>query len=182
MASNQQNFISPEKYIKTKARALKIGKCLINDNWQESGMANILIIRQHTGGNSTCGVYLVDLFALGLKDSFYFFNLKPEEFEHKFIETGLFNLEIDYELAHNIIWGGIAFASEYGLKPDKSFDITEYILEEDTEDIPLIDIEFGQEGKPFIMLKDGDFKSDKAFKHLSSTLNLDEFNFVKEVF
>ena len=177
----QHQQLSPEKYIKTKARSLKIGKCWINNTWKKDGMANILITREHTTGNYTCGIFLIDLFALGLKDSYYFFNLKNENFEEKFFKTNSFNLEIDYELAHNIIWGSIEYASDYGLKADKSFETTQFILQEDTDEIPLIEIEFGKNGKPLILCKEGDNKSNRAYLHFKSTLRDDEFNYLMQM-
>lgn len=51
--------------------------------------------------------------------------------------------ECSYEEAHNIIYGAIEYAAEQGRKPHNSFMITKYMLEEDTDDIPLIEYEFG---------------------------------------
>ena len=51
--------------------------------------------------------------------------------------------ECSYEEAHNIIYGAIEYAAEQGRKPHSSFMITKYMLEEDTDDIPLIEYEFG---------------------------------------
>ncbi len=65
-------------------------------------------------------------------------------------ESGNFN-SITYDEAHNIIYGAIAYAEELGINPDKSFAITQYLLEEDTEDMPLIEYEFGKDDKPFLV-------------------------------
>ena len=51
--------------------------------------------------------------------------------------------ECSYEEAHNIIYGAIEYAAEQGRKQHSSFMITKYMLEEDTDDIPLIEYEFG---------------------------------------
>ena len=48
------------------------------------------------------------------------------------------------------MWGSIAYAEEAGIRPDKSFLLTQYMLEEDTDDIPLIEYEYGREGKHFL--------------------------------
>ena len=50
-------------------------------------------------------------------------------------------------MVHNWIYGAIAWANEAGISPHKSFSVTQYMLEEDTEDIPLIEYEFGCNGK-----------------------------------
>ena len=46
------------------------------------------------------------------------------------------------------------FAEEAGIKPCKEYAIAQYVLEEDTEDIPLIEYEFGRDGRHFLMPED----------------------------
>jgi hypothetical protein len=150
-ASAQPQNLSPENYIRQKARNLPVYKCWINDNWKDNKIANIIIARQHTNGNVTFCFYLVDLYCLGVKDTFYAFNVPIEELEHKMSQySGVKMEESPYTLVHNIIFSAIEFAEEYGFKPHKNFILTtNYFLEEDTDDIPLMYIECGDEdGKP----------------------------------
>lgn len=155
----QQNNISPEKYVKTRARTLPVAECYLSKNWQEYGLAEIVVARKHGTGNITFGVYLVDTFALGVKQTFYNFNVAPSKFE-EMIEKMKLNREsdneefekTDYVTVHNIIFGAIAFAEEYGYKPHKDFSITKYILEEDDDKTELIEFEFGKDGRPFLIL------------------------------
>lgn len=148
--------LSPENYIRTKARSLPIGDCYITKDWDKLGMANILVVRNHTNGNKTVGLFLVDTFSLGLKDTYYVFNIPDSELQEildQFRNEGGNEAEMikaDYTLVHNIIYGAIDFAAEYGFKPYKDFSITKYILEEDDENVELMEIDFGQEGKPAI--------------------------------
>ncbi len=143
--------LSPENYIRTKARTLPIYKCYVNDEWNKSGMANIIILRRHTTGNFTFGVYLVDLLALGTKDTFCNFN-QPQTVLSTILGRANF-IEIDYNLAHNIIYGANEYAEEHGFKIHKNFtNLTQYILEPDDEKIPLIDVEFGKNGKPLVII------------------------------
>lgn len=65
--------------------------------------------------------------------------------DDKFIKT-------DYSLVHNIIFGANEFAEDNGYKVCKNFNLTQFILEEDTEEIELIDIEFGRDGEPFLIM------------------------------
>ncbi|OFX57392.1 MAG: hypothetical protein A2046_06355 [Bacteroidetes bacterium GWA2_30_7] len=155
---NKQKQLSPETYIRTRARNLPIDKCFINQNWKETGIASIIVSRKHTNGNFTFGVYLVDLFALGTKDSFYRFNTAPdilEELKERMSKELV--EEADYVLVHNIIYGANAYAEENGFKVCKEFILTQFILEEDTEDIELIEIEFGKDGKPLLIQNVGMF-------------------------
>ena len=155
--NNQARQLNPIEYIKLKARTLPIYKCYINSNWQEKGLANILVSRQHSTGNFTIGMYIVDTFCKGLVETYAKFNgdidnlnaniglhIPPED---DFITL----MEVDYILVHNIIFGAIAFAEEHGYKPQKDFEITKGILDEDNENIDLIEIDFGVNGKPFLI-------------------------------
>ena len=145
-----QGQLSPKKYIVSKARTLPIYKCLISEIWEKSKLATIVVMRKHTNGNVTAGIYLVDLLALGTKDTFFEFSINEKEFLEKVSDNKL--VEVDYTLVHNIIYGANAFATEHGFRIHRDFlSITQFILEEDTEEIPLIELEFGQEGKPFLI-------------------------------
>ncbi|CAN5400579.1 hypothetical protein BH11BAC3_BH11BAC3_45140 [soil metagenome] len=145
--------ISPKKYIETKARNLPVYKCLITNSWEADSMASIIVMRRHVTGNVTLGYYLIDLLCLGVKDTFYQFNVSEEEAEERF--GAILNImeEIEYNLAHNVIYAAHDFAMEFDIKPHKDFNLTKYILAEDNDDIPLIDIHTGAEdGKPHLMI------------------------------
>jgi hypothetical protein len=166
-------MLSPENYIRQKARNLPVYECLVNANWEESKMADLIVARQHTNGNITVGFYLVDLTCLGVKDSFWLFNISMQEYR-KTIENFIADVEegaenIDYVLAHNIVYAGISFAEDYGFKPHKEFtSVTQYILDEDTDDVPLIEIECGFNGLPAYMQGslDNDPKSRQVIAQL----------------
>ena len=143
--------MSPEKYLRTKARTLAIGKCYMT-NFDE-GEGHVIVTRKHTGGKISMACYLVDKYSVGVNDSFYRLRMEPDEYE-EFIsryEEGLGLHECSYNEAHNIIYGAVDFAEEAGIEPDKSFNLTQYMLEEDTDDIPLIEYEYGKDGKHFLV-------------------------------
>jgi hypothetical protein len=148
-SSKAAPVLSPENYIRQKSKNLPIHKCLINQNWEEAGEANIIIERRHVTGNVTACVYLVDLQCLGVKDSFYIFNTAPKEVDDKLNDDDIRNkedryIEISYPLAHNIIYAGVEFAEEYEFHPYKAFtSVTQFFLENDTDDIPLMEIPCG---------------------------------------
>lgn len=148
-------FIPPENYIKTRARLLPIGKCYVSTGWQEKGLVTLVVTRNHPDGYFTFGLFLVDLYCLGVKETFYVIN--EQEKYHAFLkvleeEEGI--EECTYTLAHNIIYGAVAYAQELGFEPAKEFAVTQYLLEEDDNRVELIDIEFGLSGKPAIFTID----------------------------
>lgn len=156
-----QMFDSPEKAIKTRARNLPLGKCYVSPNWEMAREGTVMVSRQHVNGNLTIGIFLVDLFCEGVKDTFYRFNIPLSEFEELINDSQYEDAlkEIGYELAHNIIFAGIDFADEFGINPHKNFEITRFILEEDNEKIPLLEIECGKDGMPVVMATKSDPKA-----------------------
>jgi len=120
-------------------------------------MAMIIVSRKHTTGSLTFGSYQVDLYCLGVKDTFWSFNALPDEME--IIKTQFSNffggeelIKVDYPLVHNIIYGAEGFAGELGFSPHKDFALTQYILEEDDDKVEYIEIEFGMDGRPAVMM------------------------------
>lgn len=117
------------------------------DELDETTLRHIIISRKHTSGNITFCMYLVDLGCLGVKDTLYHYNV-PAEILEEFLENmkddGACFVEIPYDLAHNIIHAGIEYAKDYGFEPCRDYiSITSHFLEEDTDDIPFMDIDCG---------------------------------------
>ncbi|MFN6945387.1 MAG: hypothetical protein ACK4ND_10600 [Cytophagaceae bacterium] len=137
--------LSPKKYMTTKARFLPLHKCYVNKDWRHSGMAHVVITRIHVNGNITAGMLLVDLMHAGLKDGVEYFNMPKNEFYDYLEDYGFEDLfeEIDYTLAHNIVYAGIEIAEDQGLNPIKKAGLAFYILDEDSDDIELMDIPTG---------------------------------------
>ncbi|RDV14379.1 hypothetical protein DXT99_14740 [Pontibacter diazotrophicus] len=160
--------LNDEKYLSSgRARSLPIYKCFINEGWDEEGMAEIFVARKHVNGHVTVGVYLVDTYCTGLKKTFYYFNTPEDDFEDLISGIPLDLEEIPYELAHNIIYGAIAYAQDYGIDPHPEFQLTQMILEEDTEDVELIELEFGRNGKPALLINPaGDPRADYYLRQL----------------
>ncbi len=83
----------------------------------------------------------------------YFFNLSVNEYWQNLtlLMAGQDYEPCEYTLAHNIIYGGIAYADELGFRPEKDFSVTQFILEEDDENVELMeDLEFGVMEGPVI--------------------------------
>lgn len=150
--TNTQGAISPKRYLKERVRSLEIGKCYINTHWKEEGLASIVVTRKHKQGTYTVGMYMVDTFCLGVKDTLYKFCISESEYEY-LTQGGMFDTEeISYNEAHNIIFAAIEFAEEGGIQPHKDWALTRYILEEDDDNVPLIDYEMGRNGKHFLVV------------------------------
>jgi hypothetical protein len=151
--NKQPQQISPENYIRTRARKLPIYKCWVNKDWKRVSTATVIISRKHVSGNLTLGIYIVDLLCLGVGETWYKYNIPEIKLTEMITDAGANKLrfvEIPYKLAHNIIYSAVEYAEKYGLHPVATFTrVSQYILEPDTEDIPLMHIHCGDEkGKP----------------------------------
>ncbi len=175
----QQPALSPYRFMREKARTLPIGKCYIAPpEWQEAGMAHIIVTRVRPSGNLVMASFLVDTFCLGVKDAGYHENITSADFEEYLnnYKKGLGLEEISYNEAHNIIYGAIAFAEEGGIKPVKEFDPAGYVLEEDTDNIPLIEYDFGKNGKHFLIVNPD--RKEMPYYHILKKNLGDDFDFV----
>lgn len=175
--------LSPENYIRQRARSLPVHECLINRHWKQSGEASILVSRKHVNGNYTYGVYLVDLYCQGIKDTFFHFNISESDYlrdVNLILEGAGGGEKVEYALVHNIIYEALAYAEEYEFRPHKDFDrVTKFILEEDTEEIDLIEIELGWNGKPCLFVsEDEDFSG--LVKQLERTAGHGNFEILYE--
>jgi Domain of unknown function (DUF6930) len=166
-----------ESQIRSRARNLELGKCYINTDWEESRAASIFITRNHSNGNLTVGIFYVDLALLGIKDVFYYFNIPQSELDDLMREgPGGEDIwtEIDYEIAHNIIYGAYEYALDFEFKAHKNFSVGKYILEEDDDHIALIDIEMGFHGKPTVFCTNQD-SMQSLILHMEKTVGPGNF-------
>lgn len=175
----QQAALSPYRFMREKARTLPIGQCYIGPpDWQESGMAHIIVTRVRPSGNLVMASFLVDTFCLGVKDAGYHENMAPSDFEEYLdkYRRGMGLEEISYNEAHNIIYGAMAFAEDGGIKPSKDFYPAGYILEEDTDDIPMIEYDFGKNGKHLLIVHPD--RKEMPYYHILKKNLGDDFEYV----
>lgn len=173
----RQQFLSDDQFVRQRIRQLEIGECYRGSGIFECGEDAVIVTRKHTGGRISTGFYLVDAWCTGIKKSF--FHLRMEDFElEEMIEQ--FNVDpCTYEEAHNLIYGAIEFAAEAGIEPCKEFALTKYFLEEDTEEIPLIEYEFGKDGKHFLV-SHSKLEASKYLPSLRKNLGDNGFDFIIE--
>jgi len=179
-------MLSPENYIRKKARSLPVFECLVSSDWKETKLLHVVVSRSHTNGNITACFYLVDLLLLGVKDTDYLFNRPLFEYKERIdeISDGMNLIPVTYELAHNIIFTSIDFAGSFGFSPHKDFSsITLFMLEEDTENIELIDIECGHDGKPAYMRSpfESDQDSERIIRKLEKNAGIGNFIIIDNV-
>lgn len=144
--------MSPERYLRERVRQLPIGRCFWLSRLEDGGTAFVVVTRCHPQGNLTIGTYVVDTYCRGVVSATYYFNKKKSKLDDILNQINDFGepKEVKYEEVHNMIYGAIAFAEEVEIHPCIGFNLTQNILEEDTEDIPLIEYEYGRNGRYFL--------------------------------
>lgn len=172
-----QKFLSDEQYVRQRVRSLELGTCYMDDSLFKSGEGSVIVTRKHTGGRISAAFFLTDVWCTGVKDSFCKLRLEDFELEEMIEECNAF--PCSYEEAHNIVYGAVEFASEAGIEPCKDFSLTRYFLEEDTEEIPLIDFDFGRNGKHFLVAY-SKLEASKYLPLLRKNLGEDGFEYAIE--
>lgn len=104
-----QQFLSPEKFMKQRARSLEIGPCYISEDMTDCGEGHVIVTRRHTGGRISMAMYLVDTYCIGVKDSLFRLRLEEEELE-EMLNSAPNLRECSYNEAHNWVYGAIAWA------------------------------------------------------------------------
>ncbi len=173
-----QAKMSPERYMKERVRNLPIGKCYVNPDWKEEGMAHIIVTRNRAGGNIVYASFLIDTLCLGVKYAEYAIDFTADELQEA-LEHFRKNHELeetDYEKIHNLIYGAIEFAEEGGISPVKEFGLASYILEEDTDDIPLIEYEYGKDGRHLLII--GEEGKERRFIPILAEHLENDFSFI----
>lgn len=148
----QKPALSPEAYMRKVMRTLPVDKCYVNPDWESQGMAHVIVVRRRPDNKFAFVCYLVDTFCLGVKDAFY--RTRVEEFELADIIDNFKHRigleECSYAVAHNLVLGAVEFAEEGGIEPCREWDLTQYGLDEDSDDIELIEYDYGRDGKHFL--------------------------------
>lgn len=146
---------APQAIIR-QARVFPMLECLISPDWESgaSGLVQIVVARQQPTGEVAFGVYLVDTFCLGLKNTYCNAGFALARYQREVKERvfhGVTPRPCQPELAHQLIYGAIAYAGQFGFKPQKDFELSQYVLAPRGELEEPYALTFGKDGKPFFV-------------------------------
>jgi len=150
-------------------------ECLICEGWEDLGLAQILLVRQLPNLKYHLGIYLVDIFCLGLKNTICFPSVKYEHVTE--IKNSLRQnfIEIPYEDIRSLIFGAIEYADQLGFKPNIDWKDSKLLLE--PERIYEKKYTFGKEGKPFYIEGPED-DTNQIMKKLAPLIDIKEADFI----
>ena len=171
-------MLSPKQKLR-QARRFPIHECLINPSWQEQGLVTILMSRRQPDDHLAFGVFLVDIFCLGLKNTFANVDFAESRYVREVVGRVYEQQEsepCDSELAQKIIYGAIAYARQFGFKPNKDFRLSQHLLDA-PETISPSDIEFGKDGKPLFVAGPDD-NVQKILNQLRTTAGEGQYDYL----
>ncbi|MFN0204585.1 MAG: hypothetical protein ACKVTZ_23920, partial [Bacteroidia bacterium] len=168
--------VSDKQLIKERARKMPLHACFVNKGWEDEGQAMIIVVRKMGSEKYIVGAYLVDIFCLGLKDT-YFHILPEENFQEFQKNLQPSHIPMDFALAQNVIYGAIEYAEDLGFQPAGAFQTTEYILD-DIDDVEYQEVPFGKEGKPFYIQSYDDRNSAHILKMLENKVGAGNFHYL----
>ncbi len=166
---------------KTKGiQTLPLHECLINPQWRDMGHARVLVSRKKPNGRLWFGMFLVDLYCLGVKEVVADEDAAKSKYEEFFKPMMYFDsvpVSCDPHLAHTIIYGGIDYARSLGFEPHEDFEKCKHILVPVSEITVDTNVKFGKDGKPFYVQGPED-DVDRILTTLKKVVGEGNFEFV----
>ena len=163
-----------------RAREFPFLGAWVQRDWQQYGIASMIVARTQPDDNITFGRFLVDTFCVGLKDTFFGVNVEPDQFHNDALPRlyqGEPPIGISIELAHEIIYGAIEFAEAIGFRAHRLFGRTRNILDDADAHPRSGVIEFGYRGMPTYVPAPGD-NQRMILNRLVENVGIGNFNYV----
>jgi len=165
------------------AREYPLYGCWIMAGWQDAGISPVVVVREQEPGKVLFGVYLVDLYCLGIKDSFIRTDCSLRRFERDLPTLCAGAAEqCSVELAHEVIYGALEYAEKLGFQPSSDFHKQKADMILDLPDVHprLNHVSFGKDGKPFYISgpNDDDQKISSIIKLLTRTCGEENFHYL----
>ncbi len=150
LAERQQATTVPfaEKVRRLAERPLY--RCLLHGDASEAGIATVFLAREAETGEIAMAAFLVDTYALGIKDV-VFSLLEPSQFD-EFISLARAAapvVPVDPAYARKLLRDARAYAASLGLRPHRNFAAVERLFGDVRAEDCTETFAFGLDGKPF---------------------------------
>ncbi|MBI4527989.1 MAG: SEC-C domain-containing protein, partial [Deltaproteobacteria bacterium] len=154
--------------------------CYLNADWKEQGLARIVVTRSQENGKVMVGVFLVDIFCLGVKNAFCNEGLSRRQIEDELLPGCYQNEEpmrVGINYATEIIYGAVDYARSLGFEPHPDFELSRRVL--GTEELSRTrSLQFGgPEGKP-LYIAGPDDDASAVLQKLREKLGENGFDFI----
>ncbi len=129
-----------------KAADFKVSECLIREDWEDDGLAVVLVVRNLPNQRYLFALYSVDTYCLGVKDAFCNANTALDKIEGLKRRSPYDFVPIEYEKARNLILGAVDYARSFGFEPHEDWYPAKYLIEPDAPYEKCF--QYGKDGKP----------------------------------
>lgn len=172
--------ISP--YIQN-AREYPLHGCWIMEGWQDTGLTPVVVARLQDNARIMFGVYMVDYYCLGIKDAYTRTDYSQNRFERELPRLCAdAPISCSVELAHELIYGALAYAEKLGFQPHADFYTQKADMMLDPPDSHPREntISFGKDGKPLYIAGpyDDEMKSMSVMNTLMRTCGPGNFKYL----
>lgn len=156
-------------------------EAFVQKEWQETGLAQVLVVRHDESGLVDFAFFLVDFWCLGVKDTFHENDVPVAEFNNLLQERlpEDFQERIHPACAKKLIEGAISYAEQFGFSPCRDFRKSRKILSPIDASICPTEFSFGRDGKPCYVegTLDTPERVDKVLSILEAHCGLDGFTY-----
>jgi hypothetical protein len=163
-------ILGPRYYLQ-HAREYPILGCWVMKDWHEEGITPVVVARQQTLDKVIFTVCLVDLYCLGIKDAYADTDVSLRKFQSELPRMCSGAPEpCSIELAHEIIYGGMEYAEQYGFKPHIDFtaQLCDQVLDPPETHPRINNVAFGKDGMPFFV--SGPYDDERKVRTVINTL------------
>ena len=179
----KRNYQTPLSHIRTAkirgpryylqhARDYPIFGCWIFKDWKKSGIAPVVVAREQSPDKVIFAVCLLDIWCLGVKDAYAKANISRAQFKRELRKmcSGA-PKKCSPEFAHEIIYGALEYANQYGFKPHADFkrQMVDHVLEPPDVYPRTHNLKFGKDGKPFFYA--GPYDNQRKIDRIINTLD-----------
>jgi hypothetical protein len=171
------SFQSTSQFLQQTREYPTLG-CWIMNGWKDQGLTPVVVARQQPEDKVVYGVFLVDIFCLGVKDAFWRTDISLKHFDRDLPRLCSNMPEpCEINLAHDLIYGSIEYARQYGFEPHPDFGKASLVLDPPEMHPQNDKLEFGKDGKPLFIA--GPYDNAQAIlNQLMRTAGEGNFNYL----
>ncbi|MBI4717462.1 MAG: hypothetical protein HY763_06635 [Planctomycetes bacterium] len=120
----KQQVVSARYERRLQSHELPLYCCRINANWQELGMASLIVARRVDAGLLSFAAFLVDRWAMGLKDAWGRTGVSISSFEERLgrRDENVPVASVDIATARQLVFGGIDLSKELGFRLPRHYE------------------------------------------------------------
>jgi hypothetical protein len=159
------------RYYLQHAHDYPIFGCWVMKGWKKEGITPVVVARKQAPDLVLFAVCMVDLYCLGVKNAFSDTGVSLAHFWRELPTMCIGTPEkCSVELAHEIIYGGIEYASHFGFQPHHDFaaQMCDKVLDPPEAHPHENKVKFGKNGKPFFVA--GPYDDESRIRSVIDTL------------